>query len=317
MLGGVGVGAGDEHAPLRVLGEGRPDLLPGDHPFVAVLDRRRLQRGEVGARLGLGEPLAPDLLAGEDRLQVALLLLLGAVGDHHRPAHRQAEHVGRARRFQARRLADEDRLLDQGRAAAAVLLRPGDPGPAGLVHLALPLAPEGHHLLEARLRLGAGVVLLEPGANLVAELLLGRREASGPSVAEHTWPTGQARPVSAAPPAASFGRRWIRSETASLLGSLGPVPPCASPSSRRRARVEAVAVGMTLADLSIPGSVELQSPQLTTVDSISSLARSGASPSSRSTVVDLQAIASRTSWRCSSESGEHSRHRSALRLRRR
>ena len=156
MLGGVGVGAGDEHAPLRELGEGRPDLLPGDDPFVAVLDRARLQRGEVGAGLGLGEALAPDLLGGEDRLQVALLLLVGAVGDDDRAAHRQAEDVGRARRLQARGLADEDRLLDHRRAAAAVLLRPGDPGPAGLVQLVLPLAAEGDHLVEAALGLGPG-----------------------------------------------------------------------------------------------------------------------------------------------------------------
>ena len=176
VLGGVGVGAGDEHAPLRELGQGRPDLLPGDDPFVAVLDGAGLQRGEVGARLGLREALAPDLVGVEDRLQVALLLLVGAVGDDHRAAHRQAEHVGRARRLQARGLADEDRLLDHRRAAAAVLLRPGDAGPTGLVQLVLPLAPEGDHLVEAALGLGPGVVLLEPGADLVAELLLGWRE---------------------------------------------------------------------------------------------------------------------------------------------
>ena len=95
VLGRVGVGAGDQHAPLGELRQCRPDLLPGDHPLVSVLDRLRLQRGQIGSRLGLGEPLAPDLLGAEDRLQVALLLLLGAVGDHHRPAHRQAEDVGR------------------------------------------------------------------------------------------------------------------------------------------------------------------------------------------------------------------------------
>ena len=194
VLGGVGVGAGDEHAPLGVLGEGRPDLLPGDDPFVAVLDRLRLQRGEVGARLRLGEALAPDLLGGEDRLQVALLLLVGAVGDHDRAAHRQAEHVGRARRFLAGRLADEDRLLDQGRAAAAVLLRPGDPGPTGLVQLALPLAAEGHHLLEPGLGLGPGMVLFQPGPDLVAELPLGRREAQVHRSRETTgWPASRLR----------------------------------------------------------------------------------------------------------------------------
>ena len=218
VLGGVGVGAGDEHAPLGVLGEGGPDLLAGDDPFVAVLDRARLQRGEVGARLRLGEALAPDLLAGEDRLQVALLLRVGAVGDHHRAAHRQAEHVGRARRFQARRLADEDRLLDHRRAAAAVLLRPGDPGPAGGVHLQLPLAAEGHHLLQARFRLGARMVLFDPGADLVAELLLGGREGQvhRPRSIAADWPrsqglTGCRRPRGRIPwPACSSSRRRLR-----------------------------------------------------------------------------------------------------------
>ena len=148
VLGGVGVGAGDEHAPLRELGQGRPDLLPGDHPLVAVLDRLGLQRGEIRARLGLGEPLAPDLVGGQDRLEVALLLLLGAVGDHDRAAHRQPEDVGRARDLGRGRLLGEDGLLDHRRAAAAVLLRPRDPGPSGLVHPVLPLAPERDHLVE-------------------------------------------------------------------------------------------------------------------------------------------------------------------------
>ena len=84
VLGGVGVGAGDEHAPLRLVGERRPDLLAGDPPAAVLLHRLRLQRGEVRARLRLGEALAPDLLGREDRLEEALLLLLGAVGDHDR-----------------------------------------------------------------------------------------------------------------------------------------------------------------------------------------------------------------------------------------
>ena len=142
VLGRVGVGAGEQHAPLRLVRVGRPDLLPGDPPAAVLVHRLRLQRGEVGARLRLGEPLAPDLLRGEDRLEEALLLLLGAVGDDHRAAHHQAEHVGRRRRLRARHLLAEDRLLDQGRAASAVLLRPRDPRPAGLVHLALPVAAE-------------------------------------------------------------------------------------------------------------------------------------------------------------------------------
>ena len=89
--------------------------------------------------VGLGEALAPDLLGGQDRLQVALLLLLAAVRDHHRAAHDQAEHVGGAGRLGARQLLAEDGLLDQRRAPAAVLLRPRQPRVARRVQLALPL----------------------------------------------------------------------------------------------------------------------------------------------------------------------------------
>ncbi len=36
VLGGLAVGARDEHAPLGVLGAAGPDLLAGDDPFVAL-----------------------------------------------------------------------------------------------------------------------------------------------------------------------------------------------------------------------------------------------------------------------------------------
>ncbi len=95
-------------------------------------DGARLQRRQVRARLRLGESLAPDLVGGQDRRQEALSLLLGPVRDHGRAAHREAEDVGHRRALlRAHHLLDEDRLLDQRRAATAVLLGPGDPGPAG------------------------------------------------------------------------------------------------------------------------------------------------------------------------------------------
>src|SRR5439155_19193239 len=114
-------------------------------------------------------------LGGQDRLQVALLLLLAAVGDHHRSAHHQAEHVRRRGGLGPNHLLTEDRLLDRRRAATAVLLGPGKPGVPGLVELALPLAAE----LEGRfvsLGLLARVVLLDPCAELVPEGLLAWRE---------------------------------------------------------------------------------------------------------------------------------------------
>jgi hypothetical protein len=49
------------------------------------------------------------------------------------------------------------------------------------MELALPLDPEGNYLLQPTTGLGSWVVLVEPGADLVAELLLlgGEREIHG------------------------------------------------------------------------------------------------------------------------------------------
>ena len=47
---------------------------------VAVLHRARAEAGEIRARGGLGEELAPDLLAGQGLRRVALLLRLRRVG---------------------------------------------------------------------------------------------------------------------------------------------------------------------------------------------------------------------------------------------
>jgi hypothetical protein len=155
------------------MGERCPHLLARHHPLVAVADGAGLQRRKVRARVGLREPLAPDLVGGQDRRQVAVLLLLGPVRDHHRAAHCQPEDVGHLGSLGADDLLVEDRLLDERRAASAVLLGPGEPRPPGLEQLPLPLAAEGEGGLVA-IGLAAGMVLGEPGAQLVAEgLLLG------------------------------------------------------------------------------------------------------------------------------------------------
>ena len=61
--------------------------------------RAGLQRREVGARLGLAEALAPDLVGAQDRREEALLLLVGAVGDHAsaRPSSARARWPSAAR----------------------------------------------------------------------------------------------------------------------------------------------------------------------------------------------------------------------------
>ena len=72
VLRHIGVGAGDEDAELGEVGQRGPDLLAVDHVLVAVADRPGAEVGEVGAGAGLAEQLAPDLLAGEQRQQVAV-----------------------------------------------------------------------------------------------------------------------------------------------------------------------------------------------------------------------------------------------------
>ena len=136
-------------------------FCPRDDPFVAVLDGAGLQRGEVGAGLGLGEALAPDLLGGQDRLQVALLLLIGAVGDDHRAAHRQAEHVGRAGRLLARRprrrRSPARSSSRRGRRTPSARRCPAQPAACSLCCHSRRKAITSS---SAALRLGAGVVLL-------------------------------------------------------------------------------------------------------------------------------------------------------------
>ena len=109
--------------------------------LVAVLDRARLQRREVGAGVGLGEALAPDLLGRQDRGEEALLLLVGAPHHQRRAAEQQAEHVGGERDARAADLLEVDRRLGQRRAAAAVLGGPAGRGPARVVQRPLPVAP--------------------------------------------------------------------------------------------------------------------------------------------------------------------------------
>ena len=85
VLGHVGVGAREQQAVGGELGVGGPHLLSGQPPAAVVLQARSGLHGrEVRAGGGLGEQLAPDLVAVEHRPEVAQLLLVGAVGDDRR-----------------------------------------------------------------------------------------------------------------------------------------------------------------------------------------------------------------------------------------
>jgi hypothetical protein len=118
--------AGGQHAPLGHPGVRGPDLLAVDAVAVAVGRGAGLQRGQIGAGLGLAEPLAPDDVAGGDGGQVLRLLGVGAEG-HDRRAHPVQPHVLRAAGLVVGpHLLPDHGLLPQRSPAAAVLDRPRD-----------------------------------------------------------------------------------------------------------------------------------------------------------------------------------------------
>ena len=128
------VRAGDEEPPSGQVSEGRPDLLAVDDSLVTVADGRGGQTGLVGARAGLAEELAPDLLGGEERPEVAGLLARAGVGSKGRRSHAVTDQVER----RARRCAGvaqprvDDRLERAVQPEAAVPLREVDPGEVGI-----------------------------------------------------------------------------------------------------------------------------------------------------------------------------------------
>ena len=112
----LGVGARQQQAVGGELGVGGPHLLAVEDPgAVVLLARARLHRREVRAGGGLGEELAPHLVAVEHRREVARLLLLGAVGDDRRPEHADADDVEDAGHARPRDLLADDDLLDRPR----------------------------------------------------------------------------------------------------------------------------------------------------------------------------------------------------------
>src|ERR1700741_2411082 len=143
-------GPGKEDRVRCQLGSAGPYLLALDVPPAVHLGGGGTQRGQVRARLRLGEQLAPDLLAGEDRSQVALLLGVRTELDDRGPGEVLADDVeplGGARPVEF--LVEHPTQLGV-LSAAAVLLWPGQPGVPGVVQQPLPGAPVVEFVLEAR-----------------------------------------------------------------------------------------------------------------------------------------------------------------------
>ena len=172
VLRDVGVRAGQQQAEAGVLRVGGPDLLAGEAPgAVLLLLGAGLDPGEVGARGRLAEQLAPDLVGGQHRAEVALLLVLAAVRDQRRPEHPHADDVEDPGHAGAADLLVDDDLLERAEAGAAVLGRPRHGGEPGLGEAALPGAAGGDGVLVVGAALGRlGAVRLQPGADAGAVL---------------------------------------------------------------------------------------------------------------------------------------------------
>ena len=123
-------GPADQVAVVGNGGEARPDLLPVDHPFVAVTARRRAQRCEIAAGFRFRHPDRPRCLAAEDARQVLVALVLATEGDQRRP-HLPIGEPHRGDRGPGRdQLLADDQAVDRRAARPAVLGRPGEPDPS-------------------------------------------------------------------------------------------------------------------------------------------------------------------------------------------
>src|SRR5262249_56104123 len=115
------------------------ELLTVEDPAGLRARRARRHRGEVTARAGLAEQLAPQRARREDVGQ-PLLLLGSAVREQRGPDEVDADAADELRRACARELFDHDEVLDRAGAAPAVLLGPADADRTTPGQLALPLS---------------------------------------------------------------------------------------------------------------------------------------------------------------------------------
>ena len=172
VLGHVGIGPGGQPDVVGVAGQAGEDLGAVDDVLVAVAHGPGGQRGEVGARVGLGvadaEGISPARILGRKNsfcscvpkfMIVGPTVLMVSIGTGRAAAHR---------------LVEEDELLDGRAALPAPLRRPADAEPAVAAHLLDHLAhhgPDAARLRQLLLDLGGQQVLVV-GAQLALQRLL-------------------------------------------------------------------------------------------------------------------------------------------------
>ncbi|SHV92938.1 Uncharacterised protein [Mycobacteroides abscessus subsp. abscessus] len=69
MLGHVGIAAGHQQCPARLMRPRGPHLLTVDHPVIAVAYRAGGQACQIGTGTRLAEELTPQLFTGEQGTQ--------------------------------------------------------------------------------------------------------------------------------------------------------------------------------------------------------------------------------------------------------
>ena len=99
--------------PSSRVGAAGPDLRAVDDVLVAVAHRSGRQAGQVGAGVGLGEQLAPDLLAAEDLGKVPLVLLGCSGEEDGRGGPPGADGIARAADAGPGEFVVDDQLVDR------------------------------------------------------------------------------------------------------------------------------------------------------------------------------------------------------------
>ena len=119
----LGIGRGDELQEVRALRVRDEALVAVDHVMVAVAHRGRAHAARIGAGIGLGLREGGGLLAAQDRIEIALLLL-GRQRQQDR-AHLRPEDAGSAsrQRHGACQLLGHDRDREQAQVLSAELGR--------------------------------------------------------------------------------------------------------------------------------------------------------------------------------------------------
>ena len=182
MLGGVGVAAGQAHPPVGELRVGGPHLATVELPSAVDAPCRRAHRGEVRAGVGLGEQLAPQLLAavgmaGSQRAFCSSVPWASSVGPARFTPMRPTSSGARARASSS----CTTKFSAGPEVAAAVGGRPCHRHPARAGQVRLPPTAEGDLLAEVVEARGQTHPVLpwqvaaEPLPQLAAEVLLCRR----------------------------------------------------------------------------------------------------------------------------------------------